>query len=247
MSKERFCVVFDIETDGGVPRGLPPAEREAFLQRMMQFTVACAVTLPSAAVEERASPEEVMRACQARSWWRDVAELGSSPVESLLDLFDEADVIVGYNCLQFDFPVLRRFYGMGGRGALRAEQRYLDHRAKTLDVMLRVRDASGTYLKLDALLQSAGLESKSGDGAAAVRLWEAGSRDELEAYCAMDVRVTARLALEEQLTLPTGQVLGHQVHGLRAAIAAQRAAQRAATGAATGCKRGRGSGDTWSD
>ena len=143
---------------------------------------------------------------------------------SLLDMFDEADVIVGYNCLQFDFPVMRRFYKMGARSTADAERRYTDHRAKTLDVMLRVRDASGCFLKLDSLLKSSGLESKSGEGAAAISLWESGKRDELEAYCAKDVEVTARLALEEQLTLPSGQVLPHQVHGLRSALAAKRAA-----------------------
>ena len=48
---ERFCVAFDIETDSGVPRGIPHGAREDFLERVMQFTVACAVKLPSSAIE----------------------------------------------------------------------------------------------------------------------------------------------------------------------------------------------------
>ena len=168
---------------------------------------------------------ELIQECDRHSWWRDVAEKGCSPVASLLDLFDAADVIVGYNCLQFDFPVLRRFYKMGVTSTTEAEQRYMNHRAKTLDVMLRVRDATGSFLKLDAILKSSGLETKSGDGAAAVSLWENGAREELEAYCATDVEVTARLVLQEQITLPSGQTLPHQVHGLRSALAAKRATE----------------------
>ncbi len=222
-------MVFDIETDSGVPRGYLPSAREDFLERIMQFTVACAVTLPSSAIENREDTETVIGKCDRHSWWRDVADRGCSPVASLLDLFDKADVIVGYNCLQFDFPVLHRFYKMGTRSTTDAERRYMEHRAKTLDIMLRVRDATGCFLKLDALLTSSGLENKNGEGAAAIALWEDGKRDELEAYCAKDVEVTARLALEEKLTLPSGQVLPHHVHGLRSALAARQAAARVGT------------------
>lgn len=226
MQNERFCVAFDLETDSGVPRGHPPGTRDDFLERIMQFTVACAVKLPSSAIENCESPETVIEKCERHSWWRDVADRGCSPVAGLLDLFDQADVIVGYNCLQFDFPVLRRFYRMGARSTTDAESRYTAHRAKTLDVMLRVRDATGCFVKLDSLLASSGLECKSGNGAAAIALWEGGKRAELEAYCAKDVEVTARLALQEQLALPSGQVLPHQVHGLRSALAAKKAAAR---------------------
>lgn len=225
MQEQRFCVVFDIETDSGVPKRTPHSERCDYLERVMQFTVACAAKLSSAAVEQCEDPGAILKTCERGSWWRDVADRGSSPVAGLLALFDEADVIVGYNCLQFDFPVLRRFYNMGSTPAA-AEQRYLDHRAKTLDVMLRVRDATGKFLKLDALLASSGLETKSGEGAAAIALWEEDKRDELEKYCAKDVEVTARLALEERLLLPSGHALPHQVHGLRCALAAKLAAKR---------------------
>ena len=64
----------------------------------------------------------------------------SSRRTAFVDIFDGAEVIVGFNCLAFDFPLLQRFYT--------SKKRYLAHRCKCLDIMTRVRDVTDDYYKL---------------------------------------------------------------------------------------------------
>lgn len=213
-----YSVVFDCESDCGFAE-VAGYTREEKIAKFMQFTVVCAQVIRSSAVVWGASADDVLRESEKLTWWRDVAQRGDTPVDSLLALFDGADVIVGYNCLCFDFPLLKRFYGKGSA----ALQRYASHRSKCLDIMARVHDVCGVYYKLDALLTANGLEAKIGHGSKAIQLWHDGRREELQAYCASDVELTARLALLE--TLGCGNVVAtHNVHGLRSAIAASREA-----------------------
>ena len=87
------------------------------------------------------------------------------------------------------------------------------------------RDVSGTYYKLDKLLVENGLSAKCGDGQKAVQMWAANDRPNLEMYCAMDVDLTAKLSLLENIKIngPQRLSLPQHVHGLRSAIAARRA------------------------
>lgn len=226
---EGYCVVFDCESDCGVPRCVSPQERDLHIERYMQFTVICALQIPSQMVLERRSHEEILRASKRFCYWRDGEKESTNPnpVHHLLELFDGADVIVGFNCLGFDFPLLKRFYIMGQARVAPSSQRYMDHRSKCLDIMMRVRDATGMYTKLDNLLKTNSLPTKSGDGAEAITLWSNDERDKLKDYCATDVDVTARLALTETILVEAGArtvTVQHQVHGLRCALAAVRAA-----------------------
>ena len=218
---DRYCVVFDCESDGGVPN-VAPQDRELHIQRFMQFTVTCALKIPSDAILEQRPQDDIIAASTAMHWWRDVAPESAkgNPIEDLLTLFDDADVIVGFNCLQFDFPLLYRFYKMSQRSSETPSQRYMNHRSKCLDIMLRLRDATGSFVKLDTVLKANGLPTKSGSGKEAVRLWADGERDKLMDYCKTDVEVTARLALTETLRLQDVTV-PHQVHGLRCAMASR--------------------------
>ena len=219
-----YAVAFDCESDCGF-EDIAGYTREEKIAKVMQFTVICARVIPTHAVVRGASADDVLAQSTMLTWWRDVAEIGCTPIDSLLDIFDDAEVIVGYNILSFDFPLLKRFYGRGPK----ALQRYALHRCKALDIMVRVRDVCGVYYKLDKLLLENDLSLKIGDGAKAVRLWNDGKRDELEAYCAEDVALTTRLALAETLTVCGHTVIQQQVHGLRSAIAAARAASHKRT------------------
>lgn len=218
---DRYCVVFDCESDTGVPN-VAPQDREMHIQRFMQFTVTCALKIPSEAILEQRSQDDIIAASTPMHWWRDVAvgNAKGNPIEDLLTLFDDADVIVGFNCLQFDFPLLYRFYKMSQRSSETPLQRYMNHRAKCLDIMLRLRDATGSYVKLDTVLKGNGLPTKSGSGKDAVRLWADGEREKLLDYCKTDVEVTARLALTETLRLHDVNI-PHHVHGLRCAMASR--------------------------
>lgn len=210
-----YVVVWDCESDGSF-KFTPGSTHEEKI-KSMQFTVLTGVVIPVEAINGNSSAEDIMAHSTAHVWWRDSAELGSNPVVSLLELFDHAELIVGYNCLGFDFPLIRRFYHRT-TAFPDPVSRYLMHRSKTLDVMARVRDATGTYYKLDALLKCNGLETKTGDGLQAIRLWEDGKRSELANYCLNDVIVTAKLALLSRVRVYDNAFVSEPCVGISAAL-----------------------------
>lgn len=213
-----IVVVFDCEADCGFS-GTSWREREHHITTVMQPTVICALVIPSNLISSLADPNEIIKASEKRSWWRDEAVRGYTPVHGLLALFDKADVIVGFNCLGFDFPLLKRFYRRAEDGTP-PQQRYINHRAKCLDIMIRVRDVSGQYVKLDTLLKENSLPCKTSDGAEAVRMWNENKREELQSYCEADVELTARLALKESILEPGGCLVPSSAYGIRSAVAA---------------------------
>lgn len=193
-------VVFDCESDGKPDRC---GDRADFSH--VQCTVACALVL------EVGQPLEDG---QKITCWRDLAPTKCvNPFMPLFDAFDRADVIVGFNCYDFDFPLLWKHYGK------KQQRRYQEHRLKTLDVFSRIRAATGTWPKLGDLLHINDMASKTGDGAEAVRLWQQGKRDQLQKYCEMDVVLTAKLAMLPRmrmgaLTIPSS------VYGIEPAVQA---------------------------
>lgn len=216
-NEEAFCIAFDAESDSCVPN-VCNRDREMHIMRFMQFTVLSAMKIPSFMIRDGKNTEEIVQASQKMSWWRDIATgNSSSPLEDLLLLFDKAEVILGYNCLSFDFPLIFRFYAMSKNSALQPRQRYIFHRCKTLDLMTRIRDVTGTFFKLDVVLSSNDLPTKSGSGADAPKLWESNKREDLQKYCLQDVEVTLRLALKEELTLENVTVKS-QSYGLFSAL-----------------------------
>jgi hypothetical protein len=215
--EDGIVVVFDCESDCGFNE-CNWKEREHHIGTVMQPTVICALVMPSSLIMAKADTEEILKASETKTFWRDQAERGYTPVHGLLALFDTADAIVGYNCQGFDFPLLKRFYRPSADGTP-AQQRYINHRAKCLDIMLRVRDVSGQYCKLDSLLKNNSLPCKTSDGREAIRMWEEDKKDELKSYCEADVELTARLGLKESLVVPGGYRVSSQVHGIRSAVA----------------------------
>ena len=132
-------------------------------------------------------------------YWRDKARPGEGPFDKLLALFDEAEVLVAYNGLGFDLPVLRKHYGTGKK----AGQRYMAHRLKTHDPMLKVAAAiDQPYLSLNKLLLWNKLEAKTSDGIEAIRMWEQGRREDLLGYCMHDVRQLAQVVFLPQAPHP---------------------------------------------
>ena len=187
----KYVVVFDCESDSGFGDVFGRA-RDEIIHKYMQFTCICALVIPTNVIQSRMSADEIISRSKRMTWWRDVSESSTAtPIDSLLGTFDRAEVIVGFNCLAFDFPLIQRFYT--------SQTRYLEHRCKCLDIMTRVRDVTDDYYKLDKLLKDNELSTKIGDGSTAIKLWQEGRRDELEAYCLCDVELTARLGLLNEL------------------------------------------------
>ena len=118
--------------------------------------------------------------------WCDVKPIMA--FEPLLNAFDEATVIVGYNILAFDLPLLKRYYKNN-------RNRYMAHRQKCHDLFDRIKSVVGFWPKLDHLLNDNALQSKTADGASAIAMWNDGRRMQLASYCMEDARLTLQLGL----------------------------------------------------
>lgn len=212
---KKYVLVWDCETDSGFSN--LPGETHEDKIKFMQFTCICALAMPVEMIMREDSIDDILSSSTRYVWWRDVSESGSNPIVTLLKLFDNADLIVGYNCLGFDFPLIRRFYTPSklNQDLLSPAQRYVNHRSKTMDVMARIRDATGNYYKLDYILKTNAISCKSSNGKEAIKMWEEGRRDDLQFYCATDVVVTAKLAMLDSVRVGEHLKLTAGVIGIR--------------------------------
>lgn len=193
------AVIFDCESDSK-PRHSYGETRNEQEFKFVQCTCACALIVPAAQLPN-------LEGATKLTCWRDDEAHGRNPFEPLLAAFDAASVIVGYNALEFDFPLLWKHYSK------KQSRRYLEHRIKCLDLFSRLRAVSGHWPRLDDLLIGNELAAKCGDGREAIRLWQAGKRDELEAYCQADVQRTTELALLPRMAYGMTTMPAH-VYGL---------------------------------
>ena len=96
----------------------------------------------------------------------------------LITDLEEANLVVGYNLLRFDYEVLRA---------------YGDHRlaqSPTVDMLVDLRRLLGWRPKLNNVAAATLGEHKSADGIAAVRWFRAGQLERVISYCKQDVAVT---------------------------------------------------------
>jgi DEAD/DEAH box helicase domain-containing protein len=96
----------------------------------------------------------------------------------LWQVFESADIIVGYNSDHFDIPILNKYYA----GDLT--------KIKSIDLLKEVRNVLGRRLKLDNLAAATLGRGKTADGLQAVKWWEEGKVDLVREYCIADVAVT---------------------------------------------------------
>ncbi len=93
----------------------------------------------------------------------------------------EADQIIGFNTINFDYQVL---------------QPYLNFKLAdipSLDILQEVEKLIGHRVKLDNLAQMTLGVGKSGDGLQALKFYKLGQMEELKKYCLDDVRITKEL------------------------------------------------------
>jgi len=185
-----MLVVFDCESDCSFLECAGTSHDDKICH--MRATVVCALEI---------SDEVPTKHTEHTFWVDDERDDGdSAPFERLFTLFDKADVIVAYNGLDFDLPLLRKHY--------KNFVRYVDHRSKVLDPFANIRSVTGRWVKLDELLKKNGLAAKSGDGLMAINLWRDGSqeaRDKLEEYCRGDVRQLYELIGLSSIKMPSTQ------------------------------------------
>lgn len=100
-------------------------------------------------------------------------------VDELVDQLMKADLVVGFNVLNFDYQVLMGYTCLD-----------IAHHVPTLDMLKEVEAKLGHRLALDSLATATLGVGKTGDGLDAIRWWREGKLLEIAQYCCYDVKVT---------------------------------------------------------
>ena len=101
--------------------------------------------------------------------------------EELETVLKEAEQIVGFNLIGFDWPVLAAELGTWVSDL------------PTLDLMLEAQKALNRRISLDSLAQATLGQGKLGSGLDALEYYRVGDWDRLERYCLEDVKLTRDL------------------------------------------------------
>lgn len=99
-------------------------------------------------------------------------------VQELIEHLKSADLVVGFNCIGFDYSVLRGY------------TRYDFRNLETLDMLREIKEQLNFRVSLNSLAQSTLEKEKSADGLQALRWWKQGRLDLIEQYCRDDVAIT---------------------------------------------------------
>ncbi|MCX7992192.1 MAG: ribonuclease H-like domain-containing protein [Fimbriimonadales bacterium] len=102
-------------------------------------------------------------------------------VDSLIDELCNADLVVGFNILHFDYTVLRPY-----------TTRDL-HQLRSFDILRYLHQHLGHRVRLDSCAKATLGVAKGGDGLQAVRWFREGQLDKVLRYCAQDVDIVRRL------------------------------------------------------
>ena len=100
-------------------------------------------------------------------------------VHQLIERLRAADLVIGFNLLNFDYQVLMGYTILD-----------LVHELPTADLMVDVEAQSGHRPGLDSLASATLGVGKTGISLDAVRWWREGRLMELAEYCCFDVKVT---------------------------------------------------------
>ena len=204
--------VFDIETQDKISN-MPGSER---IDQICNLQVSCLsyLIIESDRLLDPNDAQTAVEDAEMVTLWRDEDPDGDGPFERLFKTFDQAELIVSYNGLGFDHPCLWKHCGKARSEA---------HLLKAHDPFSRLKENTGVWFKLDNLLKANGLETKTANGLAAIRMWNDGERDKLQEYCEQDTRALARLLALPELKLPRMVATApNYLFGMASALAARR-------------------------
>lgn len=104
---------------------------------------------------------------------------GENRVNDLVDQLLRADLVVGFNVINFDYEVLMGYTVLD-----------LRDQCRTLDLMADIEVKLGHRLGLDAVATATLKVGKTGDGLDAIRWWREGRLLDIAEYCCFDVKCT---------------------------------------------------------
>ena len=102
-------------------------------------------------------------------------------VNDLVKQLMRADLVVGFNILNFDYEVLAHYTPLDM------------HQVPTLDLMADLEKKLGHRLSLDAVAKATIAAPKVADGMMALKWWKEGKLMEIAEYCCFDVKITKEL------------------------------------------------------
>jgi len=97
----------------------------------------------------------------------------------LVERLKRADLVVGFNIINFDYEVLMGYTPMD-----------LCYALPTLDLLVEIEKVLGRRIKLEDIAQGTLGVGKIADGLDAIRWWREGKFEEVAEYCCYDVKVT---------------------------------------------------------
>ena len=100
-------------------------------------------------------------------------------VDELVQQLLKADLVVGFNVINFDYEVLMGYTVLD-----------LPHCLRTLDLLVDIEQRAGTKPKLDNIAQTTLGVGKTADGIDAIKWWRERRMLEIAEYCCYDVKVT---------------------------------------------------------
>jgi DEAD/DEAH box helicase domain-containing protein len=106
---------------------------------------------------------------------------GEPQVNDLVKQLTRADLVVGFNIVNFDYEVLTRYTPLELR------------EVPTLDLMVDLEKQLGHRLSLDAVAKATLSAPKIADGMMALKWWKEGKVMEIAEYCCFDVKITKEL------------------------------------------------------
>ena len=109
-------------------------------------------------------------------------------VQALVDQLLRADLVVGFNVVNFDYEVLMGYTILD-----------LPHQCRTLDMLVELEKKLGHRVGLDAVAMATFGVGKTGDGLDAIKWWREGRMLDIAEYCCFDVKCT-RLVHEYGMT-----------------------------------------------
>lgn len=102
-------------------------------------------------------------------------------VNELIKQLLRADLVVGFNIVNFDYEVLAGYSPLDLRTV------------PTLDMMVDLESKLGHRLSLDSLARATLNAPKIADGMTALRWWKEGKLMDIAEYCCYDVKITKEL------------------------------------------------------